>query len=65
MRLRIFSAASALALAAALLAPSPAEACSMCRCSDPVFSALGEGRCLSGSADLGVRSVLNRKGEAT
>ena len=44
MRLRkILSAASALAVAAAILAPAPAAACSMCRCSDPVFSALGEG----------------------
>jgi len=44
MRLRkILSAASALAVAAVILAPAPAAACSMCRCSDPVFSALGEG----------------------
>src|SRR5215472_10657554 len=42
MRLRILSAA-ALVVAALVLAPSPAAACSMCRCSDPVFSALGEG----------------------
>jgi hypothetical protein len=44
MRWRKFlSAASALAVAAVILAPAPAAACSMCRCSDPVFSALGEG----------------------
>ena len=45
MRWRKFlSAASALAVAAAILAPCPGGvACSMCRCSDPVFSALGEG----------------------
>src|SRR5215469_11982108 len=42
MRLRILSAA-ALAVAVLVLTPSPAAACSMCRCSDPVFSALGEG----------------------
>jgi hypothetical protein len=40
---KALSAASALALAAGLGAPTRAFACSMCRCSDPVFSALGEG----------------------
>ena len=43
MRLRILSAASVLAVAALVIVPTPAAACSMCRCSDPVFSALGEG----------------------
>jgi hypothetical protein len=37
------SAASVLAVAALVLTPGSARACSMCRCSDPVFSALGEG----------------------
>src|SRR5262249_9351244 len=40
---KLLSAALALAAAAAILVPDPARACSMCRCSDPVFSALGEG----------------------
>lgn len=40
---RKFLCAAAFALAAAMIAPSAARACSMCRCSDPVFSALGEG----------------------
>ena len=43
MRPRKYLSAAALIAAAALLAPDRAAACSMCRCSDPVFSALGEG----------------------
>jgi hypothetical protein len=39
---KLLSAAMALA-AAVILTPDFARACSMCRCSDPVFNALGEG----------------------
>ncbi len=40
---KLLSAALALAAAAVILMPDGARACSMCRCSDPVFSALGQG----------------------
>jgi len=40
---KLLSAALAFGAAALLLVPDRAFACSMCRCSDPVFSALGEG----------------------
>jgi len=43
MRPRKCLSAAALIAAAVLLLPNRAAACSMCRCSDPVFSALGEG----------------------
>jgi len=43
MGLRKRICAAALLAAATFLVPNPAAACSMCRCSDPVFSALGEG----------------------
>ena len=40
---RRLAAALTLTILGLGLAPAPARACSMCRCSDPVFSALGEG----------------------
>ena len=43
MRPRKCLSAAALIAAAVLLLPNRVAACSMCRCSDPVFSALGEG----------------------
>lgn len=39
--IRIVLGCAALVLAAFLLAPSPALACSICRCGDPTFNALG------------------------
>ncbi|HTR03622.1 MAG TPA: hypothetical protein VMN82_10540 [Thermoanaerobaculia bacterium] len=43
MRLRKFLSAAAALAVAALCTPDSVLACSMCRCSDPVFSALGQG----------------------
>src|SRR5262245_9425500 len=40
---KLLSAAMALAAATAIFMADSARACSMCRCSDPVFNALGEG----------------------
>jgi hypothetical protein len=40
---KLLFAVLALAAAAAILTPEAARACSMCRCSDPVFNALGQG----------------------
>jgi hypothetical protein len=51
---RFFFAAAALLLAATLASPPPAGACSMCRCSDPVFSALGEGLYTYGGFQIAV-----------
>jgi hypothetical protein len=50
---RIFAAA-ALLLGATLALPPYASACSMCRCSDPVLSALGEGRYTYGGFQIAV-----------
>jgi len=38
---KFLSAVAALAVAAAILAPGPLRACSICRCGDPTFNALG------------------------
>ena len=45
---------AALVVFLAALAPAPAPACSMCRCSDPVFSALGEGLYTYGGFQIAV-----------
>ena len=45
---------AALVLAFVALAPAPVSACSMCRCSDPVFSALGEGLYTYGGFQIAV-----------
>ena len=45
---------AALVLVLLALAPGPLSACSMCRCSDPVFSALGEGLYTYGGFQIAV-----------
>src|SRR6185295_20140383 len=47
--IRGLAAASLLLVAIACFAPAPASACSICRCGDPTFNALGTGVYSSGA----------------